>query len=419
MPDLAQTTFITGPEDDLAVVDIYKESGASGTINSIQDYFDSFDKESIGKFLRGGKAVLKLLPAISKLSKLNIKKLDTRALIGQLGNVSTNLSNAVKTLPDGQMKTVLGEVAKGSELVTRSTSGVLSKIPYGNLNNNLGIFNAITAIAPDVTTSFTDDPTIRNAVVGITKAANSTGIRGALTPILASGKFDASDVLRIANSTLPSVIKNSDLQSLKALAEKTLPGEVSKLYRDTLKDFSSSYVKPFACTLEDANKEYLDINASFSAIEPNWNKLMFGGVELPNIQAISKSSEDFKSVVKIGAMLAPEGSDEKFNLFTTEFKIPSIEETVTEMFPNTLVSEITPSFSLQNPELRDTEQLSLSVSIDKRISLIEEEESLKKQQQTLLSQLDWNNPVEAATINNQLETIKFKLVDIQKQLSNS
>ena len=89
------------------------------------------------------------------------------------------------------------------------------------------------------------------------------------------------------------------------------------------------------------------------------------------------------------------------------------------MFPNTLVSEITPSFSLQNPELRDTEQLSLSVSIDRRISLIEEEESLKKQQQTLLSQLDWNNPVEAATINNQLETIKFKLVDIQKQLSNS
>ena len=98
MPDLAQTTFITGPEDDLAVVDIYKESGASGTINSIQDYFDSFDKESIGKFLRGGKAVLKLLPAISKLSKLNIKKLVRKDLVLRILICQRNLEKRQKIL---------------------------------------------------------------------------------------------------------------------------------------------------------------------------------------------------------------------------------------------------------------------------------------------------------------------------------
>ena len=418
MPDLAQTTFITGPEDDLAVVDIYKESGASGTINSIQDYFDSFDKESIGKFLRGGKAVLKLLPAISKLSKINIKKLDARSLLGQIGNVSGTLSNAVKALPDGQMKTVLGEVAKGSDMVLRETNGVISKIPFGNLNSNQGIFNAITALAPGVTTSLTDDPTIQNTIIGITKAANSADVRGVLTPILNGNDLDRNAILKIANGTLDTLVKNSDLPSLKTIAEKTLPGEIGKLYKDTLKDFSHNYVKPFACTLEDVNKEYSDINASFSAIDPNWNKLMFNGIELPNIQAISNSSKDFQAVVKTGAILAPEESDEKFNLLTTEFKIPDIGESIKKFFPDTIVPEVTPSFSLENPELRQQQAFIEDEETSRRAELIAEEDRLVKQMQDLFYKLDWRRPVEAAALNDQILNIKSKLNGIQYELKN-
>jgi len=418
MPDLAQTTFITGAEDDLAVVDIYTESKTSGTVTSIQDYLDSFDKASIGKFLRGGKSVLSLLPALNKLSKFNVKSLDVRGLIGQLNNVSGPLANAVKNLPDGQMKTVLGEVAKGSETITATANGIVSKIPFSNLSSTQGIFNAVATLSPTAIGGVTNDPTITNAVIGLTKVANTNGVRGILEPILAGGKLTPQAVLKVAKETLPSLVKNSDLPSLIALSKKVGKGEISSIYNDVISDFTGNYTKPLSCTNQDALNEYSSVMSGFGDVDKYWNTLKFAGSNIPSIHSIAGASEDFKSVISLGAKLADENSDEKFNLLATTFKTTSIEESLKLHFSKTTITELMPATSIANSDLtKDTEAVTDSANWS-QMELRNLLNALMAEQKTLLQNTDQNDPVSKAAADNQIDAIKAKIVQIQKKIKN-
>lgn len=416
MPNLAQPTFITGADDTLATVDIYTESNTSTPINSIQDFTASFDKEAIGKFLRGGKAVLKLLPELKKLSKLNFKNMDPRSLLNQVSSVSGTLGNAIKNLPDGQLKTVLSEVSKGSTVITASASGVISKLPYGNLNSTQGILGAVTALAPDVTSSITDNPTITNVISGITNAANSNGVKGILKPILESGELNKQSILKIAKATLPGIIKNADLGSLKAIANNTAPGEVSSLYKSVVSDFSASYTKPFSCTIEDEHAQYTDIVGSFNTIAPNWNKLTLAGITLPSIHSIAGASEDFKSVIEKGAFSSPDGSDEKFNLLATNFDTPSIEENIKKAFPKTIIKELDPVKVVEDSTL-NAENINAAIEALKRREVLENKiDTLVKEEKYFHTGIDFDNLPVVATTQNKIDSIKTKITIARKKL---
>lgn len=412
MANLATPTFLSGAQDELATLDVYKEAG-SQTVNSIEDYFSSFNKESLGKLLKGGKSVLSLLPAIKSLSKLNFSKLDTKSLLTQVTKMSSSVSSALKVMGAGDQTSILTKIGEAGGSFTSEINGIVSKIPYGKLASVQGVAGLINSFAPELPIKINDYPGVAKLIEGASAVAARAGLPNSLTGLLSSNiSLDNKTLLKIAKAAGDELIKSSDIGSLKALSGKLKVGELVQALPNLTKDLSNNFKKPFECTANDLPEVHSSVMDLYSSADPSWNIASWGNGSIPNLTGIMGSSDDFKEVIKSAALTSTD-INAKVQLLATEFKESTPSEDIQKYFPTTQLEEVTPSTKPASAEIPG-----ISDRVESAIKIVDQSyikaEELMGQKTDILKTIDWSKPVEAASLQKQIEAIDLQLTKIQK-----
>jgi hypothetical protein len=147
---LAPTTFIAGPEDDLAAPDVY-EITSDDPINKLPIPASIADVSDITGELRGGKSLLSSLPGLDSIQSAATAGMG--GLTSQLKSGSSSMLDSVKQVGSTALKAV-GGVGGVTALIKGGAPSLLSRIGSGSISGIPGLNNgSLTSLASTLANS--------------------------------------------------------------------------------------------------------------------------------------------------------------------------------------------------------------------------------------------------------------------------
>lgn len=335
-PPLAQPSFFTGPSDKLATVDNYTAQG--GVINSIKDELSNLGI-SIPDVLRGGKALASLLPIVASIKNGQFSISNPTSLITRLLASSSQITSAFKFLgPDVQADILSGLKDYGPIAVTMG--GIATQVGVTNFNNLNSVGNLINSFTNGAAQfGIVDKDSIASIIGGIVKQAGGYGITGAYGAVM-TGINDATIISKAAGLSLPSVISNSDVASLKQMASLMPMGGLSILNPQVISQFSSAYtrstVNGTVTNTAQANDQFNFTSTmdAFNSVNSSWNSCTRGSSSATDLSALMGSSSDLTSVINNGIKrLSPTDPQKDYALITATPQT-SVMAALQASFPN-------------------------------------------------------------------------------------
>jgi hypothetical protein len=375
-PPLAQPSFFTGPQDNLAVANPYTAQG--GVVNSITNQLANLGI-AIPDVLKGGASIGINLPLNKGKASVNIA-LNPAALAARLAASIPGLSSAFQFVGDlesdaaevvgaalsvGQEALVAGMSAVGTVVAT--IGGVATTIASDaiiGLQQLGGVVASITNGAVSIGISdLGASASVIGGLVGQLGVYGIPNVFGALTAGISleiPGLMSAT--VRIA---LPSVLKNSDALSLIAMAAAVGSGAMINMNPNIAAQYSSNYSRTSA--VGGMNGVGISINApmydsttyantmqAYSACDPNWNTCTRNGVQSGDISSLTGASSDFNSMVSNGVMSLDPSDPLMDTVLAQQYGPQDVMTSVQTTFPNTAIttgnSAVTSSSATNDPQ---------------------------------------------------------------------
>lgn len=339
-PPLAQPSFFTGPNDQLAVANPYTASG--GVINAIKDEISSLGI-SIPDVLKGGKALASLLPIVTGIKNGQLLT-NPVGLISRLLASSSQITSAFKLLgPDLQGELLAGMKTLGPVAVTLGgLTQVVKTTNFNNLNSVGNLINSFTNGAAGL--GIVDKDSIASVIGGIVKQAGGYGITGAYGAIM-TGINDVDIISRAAGLSLPSVIANGDTKSLLQIAQSLSPGAVSLLSPTALSQFTQAYNRLTAAggTLPNAavsdTTNFAGVFGAFSAADSNWNVCSRGDTATTDLSTLTGAGSDFSSMISNAVKTLPADDPQQNYALAALYGSTDVTSAITAQFPNVVQSQ--------------------------------------------------------------------------------
>lgn len=348
---LALPTFVMGPEDKVAAVDVYTETKDT-VVNSIQDTAPAEGTGLLQSVLRGGKSMLGELPAALKMGQSLAQSLSSGSIVQRIAGVSNVAAGLMNKLSPDITKTVMGMVGSVSGPISMAVGAAQRLIPGQNLGNISALSNAMNQITGTNVSSIVDKGGLVATMSGLVNTAAGYGIPNSFSALTGNGSLASK--LSIASNVLPGITKMGDIISTSDIA-KSLPfGSVSNNPSFSMSALASNYSSPFQCTASDYSTEYTSMKMSFDSISTNWDTALRTDLttgtstSIPSITTMLSASSDLKAVVDIGAKVSDNPLD-KLQLLAAPISKLANSSAVTDVysglskyFPNTNISTATP-----------------------------------------------------------------------------
>jgi hypothetical protein len=336
-PPLANPTFVTGPQDKLAAVDVYKQKGS--IINSIQDQLTNLGI-SIPDVLKGGRALASLLPIVTGIKNGALTLSNPTALVTRLLASSTAITSAFKLLGPDVQSTILGGL-KDYGPVAVQLAGFATKVQTTNFSNLYQVGNLISSFTNGASTlGIIDKDSIANIAGGIVKQASGYGIPNAYAAVTA-GLNDIEILTKAANIALPSVIGSSDIASLKSMASALQPNGLSLQNPHAIDQFAAAFQRATTNGTNPApmndSKTFSAVMDAYNSVNSTWNQCTRGGGTYTDLSRITGGSSDFQSVVLNGVMSLPEDDPQKDYALAAVHGPTTVLSDLSDSFPQTVV----------------------------------------------------------------------------------
>jgi hypothetical protein len=296
---LSIPTFVSGPDDKIATVDLYNAGAAS--INEIRDISDVFKADSLD-VLKGGNNLLgSLKSSIIKgfdESKLGIK-LDTDSLIKGLISVNPGMISALRSLPS----TLQGELTKvnGFSDIAGTFNGIKSQVSKANLSTINGLGSLINGVSgANLPFSFTDKNALAQFSSSLIVQASKVGLKGVLKPFV-DNITDKVVLKGIITNVSKYAISNSMTDLLKDVADSSAARILSKSVGGIALSYLGNYTEPFKSTLSQKYENYKDTKTSLNSIVPGWMDYSRAGYISYEGDYMLTGSKDFIQAVIIAA----------------------------------------------------------------------------------------------------------------------
>lgn len=283
MPKLAQTTFTSGVDKSLAVIDVYEEDA----INPINDVADTF---SLNDTINGLKSVLPT--NVSQLSQ-TVKSVasEVNSGVSQLSQTTTSMVNGVKSL-GGEALSALKSLSSEMQSNLTSAKGAISAVT-STVNNITSVVknapaNAVSAITT-ITKSLSGDIGNIASVVdnsfkvtlgtNLIQQASEIGVGGIYTE-LANGPLTKDLIPGITSNIAPLVAMKPDLDLINEITTNpigaaTLTNTSPNLAKDILKNYKEA--KQIVAGVVTAKKEIKaqaqQLKSTLNQIDKSWNQL--------------------------------------------------------------------------------------------------------------------------------------------------
>ena len=283
MPKLAQTTFTSGVDKSLAVIDVYEEDA----INPINDVADTF---SLNDTINGLKSVLPT--NVSQLSQ-TVKSVasEVNSGVSQLSQTTTSMVNGVKSL-GGEALSALKSLSSEMQSNLTSAKGAISAVT-STVNNITSVVknapaNAVSAITT-ITKSLSGDIGNIASVVdnsfkvtlgtNLIQQASEIGVGGIYTE-LANGPLTKDFISDITSNIAPLVAMKPDLDLINEITTNpigaaTLTNTSPNLAKNILKNYKEA--KQIVAGVVTAKKEIKaqaqQLKSTLNQIDKSWNQL--------------------------------------------------------------------------------------------------------------------------------------------------
>jgi hypothetical protein len=319
---MALPTFVTGPQDKTATVDVYTQKSAS-VINTGKDSLAGFNFGGAGSILGGVSSLLSKIPLTGGLGALNggiastIKDITSRVS----SDPNSVLSKVMKAATPELTKYITSKISSNPALnkVIATVGSVSRVIDPKNWTSAQAISGSINTLTGGKGTgiSFIDNGAATSIVTAVASKGIAAGIPGVIGQ-LKGANIPGVNWSNVTTSLLPDINKKGDIQSLKALTADDL-GKLPTITSSAITDFSSTYPAPDTPkSPAQYQSDYNDIKDTFGTINPNWlsaTRTTPEGVvdQAYNLSAITNASPEFQKTLTTGA-LASSVSDDKLLL---------------------------------------------------------------------------------------------------------
>lgn len=329
-PQLAKSTYISGPDDKLAVIDVYEQSG-SGVVNSYQethgeaiDVLEGLNGEGGGGGGEGGggegsggsggsgdggggdggsdvyddvwdmagdnsdllapnNEVDDLLDAVNESNDLNgLANMDSD-ILSDLANMGEGIKDSMCAAADfaDDVFSTVGDVA------TQLVKGVA-------LPSAAAVSNVIGRLAGGAGPAISSVGGMSRLVANTAMTASRIGIPNAFGTIasgaLASGKMDKSILTRAVSMMVPDIIKRANIPLLNDIARSPVGNIISRVDPGIIGSTIRNMARPTYLNQGDYGRYYGNARDTFDIVDPYWNRTQFGNREVLNANVISQNA---------------------------------------------------------------------------------------------------------------------------------
>lgn len=387
---IAQTSFMTGPEDDLITQDVY-----TTTDDSVVNKTPATDPLDFGAIspisaddLRGGNA-------LASLSDFQVGRIDVAASITSVNGVSTQsgsggllskigntvaaaaslvgpsilsrissggglsgipglssvsgLSSVLNNAPAG-LKSALNNPLSSSGGVFSSVGGVISRIAPANITSSYQMSNTINSLTGTSTYSIVDHDSTSSLIGNLAKSALSAGMPNAFSSVSGLAGGNSSILTSAATSLLPMIARTGNVGALKDVMSVSNISSSKAGATNLLSTLAMNYILAPSSTANDKSDQYSQITSTFSKYQPGWDSKdrSIPDLEAPtsgqvkietsiDLTTIQSGSPDFLRTIESGAINSTVPS-EKFYTAALAFKPTSPEDALKKSFPMTYTS---------------------------------------------------------------------------------
>jgi len=328
---LAAPTFKTGPNDQLATLDVYNKNNAQ-IVNKIQDIAGIFNSDSTN-IMRAGAIISKNFPVITNKVG-DLISVNKENLVARISAISRTVSSKVSELGDS-FTSGIKDVPLFNEVYT-AVGNVYSKVTDVDLGALKPIVSTIQDLAGDANVMQLVDRDSEAALyIGIISEASRNGI-----PDSYSGVVSLLDNPTVRNTVirnvLPYAIDTSDVRMLASILDSDTSSMALLSSLDLIRSFSQKYKSGYGY---GENEEYLSFEslyASYNKINDIWNKktVIENGEEktILDLSKIMDSSNDFKMSL-LNYFKIKEDDPDVMLSFINAFSKTTVEEELKKMLP--------------------------------------------------------------------------------------
>lgn len=324
-PQLAKTTFRSGPEDELAVIDVYEKQG-SGVVNSYQethkdsiDVLDSLNGEGAGE--GGGEGGGGSTPDGSEsedpweslgnnddlapnndLSDLT-GGLDGAPDVGSAGEAE-RLANmdpdTISDIDDLDENVRDGMCFRGDSVdeVFADVNGIETKIPRGinfnslnSMNNIIGRLsggNIANIIDRGGAASLVASSVLQGSRMGIPNVFGGI-VNGVAAGVAGNGKINNNVLARAVGMMIPEIVRNANIPVLGDIARSPFGNILARAAPGIIGNTIRNIARPTGLPQSGYSSYYGNARDTFGLVDPNWNRTTFGGQPVMNATVVSQN----------------------------------------------------------------------------------------------------------------------------------
>jgi hypothetical protein len=300
---LSTPVFVSGPDDKIATVDLYKADGK--LVNQIRDISDQFKAVEV-ESLKGGNnlqdAVKTTLVRDTNAGNLGIQ-LDTDSLVKGLLAVNPGMVSALRSLPAG-MQAELTKV-KGYSDIAGTLGGVTSQISKANLSTVNGLATMINGISgANLPFDFKDKKGLIQLSVSLIIQSTKVGIKGALKPFI-DNITDKRIIRGIVAGVASQAITNNMTDLLKDTATSTIGRVIVKTAGGVSLQILQGYADEHRPKIARKYTKYNNTALALTAINIAWQEYKRGPANAVSTAVegglIQKASPAFKQDMRLAA----------------------------------------------------------------------------------------------------------------------
>lgn len=334
---LASTVYNAGPDDKMAVADVYKIS-TSNIINSIskkERNDDNLDLINTGVFNES-----MLPPAKAYDDKQTL--IDDKEAIRRISGDDSSITNYYRSLSD-KTKQGLSSVSTFKDSIKTTIGNCNGTILPNYLKDANLISSMINSKSKGLYSPILHDTlAVAGGVAYLVNQASRLGLPCAFS-ILANSITDKPPLIGAAINLLPGIIKAGNINGLLDMANSIIKKDILKINPAAITSTITGFKLPPSVEQKTLSVYYDKVNTGFKEMDPNWNKSnrnnsSLSGYNIGNNndfgKLISSKNNSTPIILNNPITLAPKQNDENFLQLMNVFKTTSVTKELNTLLPN-------------------------------------------------------------------------------------
>lgn len=296
---LSTPVFVSGPDDDVAAVDLYKAKGE--LINETRDISDVFKAEELDAIKGGVEITAKEKADIIKQFAADGKamKADSDSMVKGLLSAAPGMIGLLRSLPNKMQ----GDLTKVSGFVEiagtfNGNKANISKANLATINGLAGLINGIAGT--NLPYDFSDNKSLAQFSASLIIQATKVGIPGVFKPYLAAIK-NKKVQRAVIGSLATQVVNNSMTALLSDMSSSATSRILAKVAGGLALKYIRNYTNPTNSSTQKKYENYLVMRTALDAVLDEWIKYHRVGGGAYEGSYMSKGTNDFIAAVLLAA----------------------------------------------------------------------------------------------------------------------